>query len=129
MFISETISAAPTTTVAEIRKYADAVSVRRSSIVKSTGSFTRAFTSVVDNMHTANISVYVYLLRNEFVNMAFDYFSDPLVELATYITSLGVDGVVTEYPATANAYLSKYNKPHNNTSNLNPTMYGWLHEF
>ncbi|XP_052181862.1 glycerophosphodiester phosphodiesterase GDPDL6-like [Diospyros lotus] len=117
LFISNTISAAPNTTVAKIRKYADAVSVRRSSIVKSTGSFTWAFTSVVDNMHTANISVYVYLLRNEFVNMAFDYFSDPLVELATYITSLGVDGVVTEYPATANAYLrSPCSNPKANTS-------------
>ncbi|XP_057508474.1 glycerophosphodiester phosphodiesterase GDPDL6-like [Actinidia eriantha] len=105
LFINETISAAPKMTVDEIKKHADAVSVPRSSIVKSSNYFATAFTSVVDDMHAANVSVYAFPFRNEFVNMEFDYFADPMVELATYIAFLKVDGVITEFPATANAYL------------------------
>ncbi|GFY99633.1 SHV3-like 4 [Actinidia rufa] len=107
LFINETISAAPKMTVDEIKKHADAVSVPRSSIVKSSNYFATAFTSVVDDMHAANVSVYAFPFRNEFVNMEFDYFADPMVELATYTALLRVDGVITEFPATANAYLSK----------------------
>ena len=107
LFINETISSAPKMTVDEIKKHADAVSVPRSSIVKSSNYFATAFTSVVDDMHAANISVYAFPFRNEFVNMEFDYFADPMVELATYTALLRVDGVITEFPATANAYLSK----------------------
>lgn len=91
----------------EIKRYADAVNLPRSSIVTTNDGFTTSFTNVVDQLHAANISAFVSVLRNEYVSIAFDFFSDPLVELATYIGRIGVDGVVTEYPKTADAYLSK----------------------
>ncbi|KAA8535314.1 hypothetical protein F0562_030317 [Nyssa sinensis] len=103
--IKEIISDAPTQATEEIKKYADAVTVPRASIISTSGSFTTAFTSVVKKMHTANISVYVSVLRNEFIALAFDFFADPMVELATYVAEIGVDGVVTDYPATASAYI------------------------
>ncbi|GKU87176.1 hypothetical protein SLEP1_g1621 [Rubroshorea leprosula] len=56
-------------------------------------------------MQAANISVFVSVLRNEYVSLAYDYFSDPIVELATYIAGLGVNGVITEFPGTASKYL------------------------
>ncbi|RWV88039.1 hypothetical protein BHE74_00045436 [Ensete ventricosum] len=100
LHIKETISDAPKPTVEEIKQFADAVNLPRSSIVAASGFFVSAFTNVVDQMHAANISVYVSVLRNEFLTIAFDYFSDPMVELATYVAGVGVDGVVTEFPAT-----------------------------
>ncbi|KAK9099256.1 hypothetical protein Syun_026301 [Stephania yunnanensis] len=103
--IKENIGDVPKQSVDEIKKYADAVDVHRPSIVASTQGFTTAFTNVVKMMHSANVSVYVSVLRNEFTSIAFDFFSDPMVELATYIAGAGVDGVITEYPATAVAYL------------------------
>ncbi|KAK9275627.1 hypothetical protein L1049_022894 [Liquidambar formosana] len=103
--IKETISDVPKQTLEEIKKYADAVTVPKPSLVVVSGSFTTAFTSVVENMHAANISVYVGVLRNEFVTIAFDFFSDPTVALATYVQGIGVDGIITDYPATANAYM------------------------
>ncbi|XP_057959789.1 glycerophosphodiester phosphodiesterase GDPDL6-like isoform X2 [Malania oleifera] len=104
--IKEAISDAPKRPVEMIKQYADAVTLSRNSLVETSNSFTSANTTVTKEMHAANISVYVSVLRNEFVTLAMDYFSDPLVELATLIQGLQVDGVVTEYPATANAYLS-----------------------
>ncbi|KAJ7979628.1 glycerophosphodiester phosphodiesterase GDPDL7 [Quillaja saponaria] len=105
LFINEKIGNAPKQTVEEIKKYADAVNVPRSSVVEISDSFATRFTSVVKDMHAANISVYVHVLMNEFINVPFDYFSDPTVELATYVQGGLVDGVVTDYPATASRYL------------------------
>lgn len=106
--IKEAISNAPKEVVAEIKKNANAVAVDRESIVQqNSGFFTEGVTQVVDEMHAENISVYVTPIRNEFVFFNFDYLSDPYLQLATYV-SLHVDGVITEFPATASAYMSKF---------------------
>uniref|UniRef100_A0A803N884 glycerophosphodiester phosphodiesterase n=1 Tax=Chenopodium quinoa TaxID=63459 RepID=A0A803N884_CHEQI len=103
--IMNIIGDAPKPSVDEIKKYADAVDVRRPSIFKSIAFILSNFTKVVEEMHAANISVYVSPLYNEYTTLAFDFFADPLVELSTLIKALKVDAVVTDYPATANAYL------------------------
>ncbi|RWW04291.1 hypothetical protein GW17_00032494 [Ensete ventricosum] len=104
LYVKEKISDAPKPTVDEIKHSADAVNLPRSSIVADSGFFVSAFTGVVDEMHASNVSVYVSVLRNEFLAIAFDYFSDPMVEIATYVAGVQVDGVVTEFPATLAAY-------------------------
>lgn len=106
--IEETISDASKPTVDEIKKFADVVDLPRSSIVTDTASFISGFTDVVKKMHAANISVHVSVLRNEYLAIAFDYSSDPIIEIATLVAGIGVDGIVTDFPATAVAYLSKY---------------------
>lgn len=58
----------------------------------------------MERLHAANISVYAGVLKNEFMNLGFDYWADPMMEIATYSASLAVDGLVTEFPATAIAY-------------------------
>ncbi|KAG6481962.1 glycerophosphodiester phosphodiesterase GDPDL7-like [Zingiber officinale] len=103
--IKETISDAPKPTVDEIKQFADAVDLPRTSIVADSGSFISGFTDVVKKMHAANISVHASVFRNEYLAIAFDYFSDPMVELATFVAGVEVDAVVTEFPATAAAYL------------------------
>ncbi|KAF9680674.1 hypothetical protein SADUNF_Sadunf06G0146200 [Salix dunnii] len=105
LYLKDEISDAPKTPVSEIKKYADAVTLPRFSIVPAIDGFTTATTKVVNEMHAANISVYVTVLRNEFVTLAFDYFADPTIEIATYTSGIGVDGIITEYPATASRYL------------------------
>ncbi|KAL3586458.1 hypothetical protein D5086_013325 [Populus alba] len=105
LYLKDEISDAPKTPVGEIKKYADAVTLPRFSIVPTIDGFTTATTKVVNEMHAANISVYVTVLRNEFVTLAFDYFADPTIEIATYTSGIGVDGIITEYPATASRYL------------------------
>ncbi|XP_010453117.1 PREDICTED: glycerophosphodiester phosphodiesterase GDPDL6 [Camelina sativa] len=103
--IDKEIGDAPKPSIEEIKKHADAVNLKRTSLVTVSQSFATGNTSVVEEMHKANISVYVSVLRNEYISIAFDYFSDPTVELATFIAGSGVDGVITEFPATATRYL------------------------
>ncbi|CAM8942496.1 unnamed protein product [Rhodiola kirilowii] len=105
LMIKEIISNIEKPAVEEIKKHANAINVLRASLVASTMAFTTAQTNVVQEMHAANISVYAHTFRNEYVVLPFDFFADPMVELATYIAGLGVDGVVVDFPSTANAYL------------------------
>ncbi|XP_073098785.1 glycerophosphodiester phosphodiesterase GDPDL7-like isoform X2 [Elaeis guineensis] len=102
--VEETISDSPKPAVDEIKQFADAVNIAKTSLIASSNSFLTSFTPVTDKMHAANLSVYVSGLRNEFVSIPFDCFSDPMVEIATYAAGLAVDGIVTEFPATARAY-------------------------
>ncbi|CAN8248423.1 unnamed protein product [Cochlearia groenlandica] len=103
--IDKEIGDAPKPSVDEIKKHAEAVNLKRTSLVTISESFATGKTNVVEEMHKGNISVYVSVLRNEYISIAFDYFSDPTVELATFIAGNGVDGVITEFPATASRYL------------------------
>ncbi|AED96991.1 unnamed protein product [Arabidopsis thaliana] len=103
--IDKEIGDAPKTSIEEIKKHADAVNLLRTSLITVSQSFATGKTNVVEEMHKANISVYVSVLRNEYIAIAFDYFSDPTIELATFIAGRGVDGVITEFPATATRYL------------------------
>ncbi|PON79420.1 Glycerophosphoryl diester phosphodiesterase [Parasponia andersonii] len=103
--IKEKIGDAPKPSVDEVKKYADAVTIPRSSIVRVSDFFTVELTNVVKELHAANLSIYVDHLRNEYVTLAFDYFSDPIVEIATYVQAVGVDGFLTDYPGTASKYM------------------------
>ena len=107
LHINEEIGDAPKQTVDEIKKYADGVVVARPSLISIENGFAKAQTNVLDKMHAANISVYVFVLRNEFVALPFDFYADPMVELATYVAGLQVDGVITEFPGTASKYMSE----------------------
>ncbi|KDP38642.1 hypothetical protein JCGZ_03995 [Jatropha curcas] len=105
LHLKEEISDAPKKSVAEIKKFADVVNLPRFSIIPTDGQFAMYITKVIDEMHAANLTVYVSVLRNEFLNLAFDYFSDPIIEIATY-NYLSVDGIITEFPATAYRYFT-----------------------
>ncbi|CAD6336153.1 unnamed protein product [Miscanthus lutarioriparius] len=101
--IGNAISDVSKASVEEMAKFANAVSISRGSVVQTQGSFLLRFTDVIDKMHAANLSVYVGLLRNEFMNLGFDFWANPMVEIVTY-SSLIADGIVTEFPATAAEY-------------------------
>ncbi|KAL0340435.1 UNVERIFIED_CONTAM: Glycerophosphodiester phosphodiesterase GDPDL7 [Sesamum radiatum] len=104
LYIYEPISGAPAQVAQEVKKYADAIFVHRDAIVASTENFCQNFTNTIPAFHAVNISIYVGILKDEFENLNFDYLSDPYVELATY-NSLKVDGIMTDFPATANMFV------------------------
>ncbi|KAL2929946.1 Glycerophosphodiester phosphodiesterase GDPDL7, partial [Bienertia sinuspersici] len=114
--IKEIIGDTPKPTVDEIKKYADGVDLRRPSIWRSRSFFLTNFTKVVQEMHAANLSVHVSSLYNEYTTLAFDFFADPFIELATLIEELRVDAVVTDYPATATTY---FKSPCSDPTNTN----------
>jgi hypothetical protein len=106
--IGNAVSDASRASVEEVAKFADAVTITRGSVVQAQGSFLVRFTDVINKMHAANLSVYVGLLKDEFMNLGFDFWANPMVEIVTY-SSLMADGIVTEFPATAAEYFSEYN--------------------
>nr|CAB3470950.1 unnamed protein product [Digitaria exilis] len=103
LHISNVISDASKPSVEEVAKFADAVSISRGSVVQAHGSFLVQFTDVIHKMRAANLSVYVGVLKNEFMNLGFDFWGNPMVEIVTY-SSLMVDGIVTEFPGTVAEY-------------------------
>ncbi|KAG0480761.1 hypothetical protein HPP92_011619 [Vanilla planifolia] len=105
LLITEQVGDAPKRTVDEVKQFANAVNVIRSSLMAYNGAFLSHFTDITSKMQQANVSVYVSVLRNEFTTVAYDFFSDPVMEIASFVGGLGVDGLFTEFPATARAYL------------------------
>lgn len=107
LFIENSIGDAPKQSVDEIKKYAEAVNLPKNSVVTVSGSLLSGMTNVVKELKDANLTVFIHSIRNEYISLAFDYWADPNVEIATYIHSAKVDGIVTDFPATASRYMSK----------------------
>ncbi|CAH2065773.1 unnamed protein product [Thlaspi arvense] len=102
--IEETISDILDYDIEDINKFANAVVIRRSSVFPFPDGFITRQTNVVEKLLESPLSVYVELFQNEFVSQPFDFFSDATVELNSYITGVGINGTITEFPFTAARY-------------------------
>ncbi|RLM73435.1 glycerophosphodiester phosphodiesterase GDPDL3-like [Panicum miliaceum] len=102
--INEEVRDAAPSSLTDIKKFASAVSVDTGSIFPESHHFTMYKTNLVQKLQNAGLSVYVYTLMNEFVSQAYDFFSDATVQINWYVTAAGVDGLITEFPATARRY-------------------------
>ncbi|XP_068645018.1 glycerophosphodiester phosphodiesterase GDPDL7-like [Aristolochia californica] len=117
LYIEDIVGGAAKPVVEEIKKFADAVNLPRGSLATIRDGFLASSTNVAEMMHSANISVYASVFRNEFVALAFDFLSDPIIQISTFVDGFEVDGIVTEFPGTANEYLrSPCFKPAKNTA-------------
>lgn len=104
--IDESVRDAAGSSVEDIKQFADSVAVRKEAVYPSSLKFITEQTDVVSTLQKGGLSVYVYVLRNEFVSQAWDFFSDPIVEINSLVLGAGVDGVITDFPGTARAYKS-----------------------
>ncbi|KAG2572787.1 glycerophosphodiester phosphodiesterase GDPDL3-like isoform X2 [Panicum virgatum] len=102
--INEEVRDAAPSSLTDIKKFASAVSVDTGSVFPESHHFTMYKTNLVQTLQNAGLSVYVYTLMNEFASQAYDFFSDPTVQINWYVTAAGVDGLITEFPATARRY-------------------------
>uniref|UniRef100_A0A0D3ANF5 glycerophosphodiester phosphodiesterase n=1 Tax=Brassica oleracea var. oleracea TaxID=109376 RepID=A0A0D3ANF5_BRAOL len=87
--------------IEDIKKFANAVVITKSSVFPDVGSFVTGQTNVVERLQKSKLPVYVELFQNEFVSQAYDFFSDATVEINSYITGAGINGTITEFPLTA----------------------------
>ncbi|KAL2474133.1 Glycerophosphodiester phosphodiesterase GDPDL3 [Forsythia ovata] len=90
-------------TIMEIKEFAKYVVISKHSVFPSDKGFLTSTTNVVSKMQAFNLSVYVQLFSNEFTSQAWDFFADAYVEINTYAET-GINGLVTDYPATAAKY-------------------------
>lgn len=102
--LDESISDLDKSSLSDIKSFANAVAVNKQSVYPASQLFITGQTNLVKTLQSAGLSVYVYLFRNEFVYQPWDFLSDPTAEINSYVQGIGIDGVITDYPATATRY-------------------------
>ncbi|XP_026448047.1 glycerophosphodiester phosphodiesterase GDPDL4-like [Papaver somniferum] len=102
--VDEDISSIDDSSIKDIKSFADSVAISKESIFPDEQLFLTGSTKVVPRLKSFNLTVYAYLFRNEFVSQAWDFFSDPIVEINSYVMGADIDGVITDFPATAASY-------------------------
>ncbi|KAJ4975157.1 hypothetical protein NE237_000263 [Protea cynaroides] len=103
--VDETISDALNSSIKDIKGFAHSVSITKQSIMPQNQFFlTGVVTDVVDKLHANNLSVYVSLFSNEFASQAWDFFGDPTVEINSFLNTVSIDAIITDFPGTAVSY-------------------------
>ncbi|XP_076917798.1 glycerophosphodiester phosphodiesterase GDPDL3-like [Bidens hawaiensis] len=102
--VIENIRDALNSTIVDISEFANSVIIGKESVYPRNSGFLGDQTDVVAKLHAFKLPVYVQFYNNEFVSQPWDFFSDPYVEINTYVNGAKVDGVITSYPATASKY-------------------------
>lgn len=105
--VDEDISDIFNSTISEIKTFANSVVVSKISAFPKNKGFLTGKTTVVQKLQAFNLLVYVQLFQNEYASQAWDYFSDAYVEINSHVSE-GINGVITDFPATAARYRSKY---------------------
>lgn len=103
--LDQFVSNVDKSSLSDLKNFANAVSVSKQSIYPTSQLFITGQTDLVKSLQSAGLAVYAYLFRNEFVYQPWDFFSDPTVEINSYVQAIGVDGIITDYPATAARYM------------------------
>ncbi|KAL6553378.1 hypothetical protein OROGR_007220 [Orobanche gracilis] len=91
-------------TILEIKSFASSVVVSKRSVFPTDEAFVTGETDVVSKLKKQGLKVYVQFFRNEYPSQPWDYYSDPYLEINAYVTYKEIDGVITDYPATAERY-------------------------
>ncbi|KAH1063141.1 hypothetical protein J1N35_028128 [Gossypium stocksii] len=102
--VDEDIGGAQSSTIDDIKRFASAVVISKDSVFPENSAFITSATNVVPRLKAANLSVYVQTFSNEFTSQAWDFFSDPTVEINSFYVGGGINGVVTDFPKTSNRY-------------------------
>jgi glycerophosphoryl diester phosphodiesterase len=105
--IDETVGDAVKAAVDDIKSFASAVVISKESIFPRNTGFLTTFTNIVPTLQASNLSIFVETFSNEFVSQAWDYYSDPTMEINSFIQEAGINGVITEFPKTASRFSSK----------------------
>lgn len=106
--LDESIGDALNSSLQDIKQSADSVAIKKDSIYPTNELFITGSTDLVAKMQSFGFNVYAYLFRNEFMSQAWDFFSDPTVEINSFVQGAGVDGIFTDFPGTARRYRSKW---------------------
>ncbi|PIA38334.1 hypothetical protein AQUCO_02800188v1 [Aquilegia coerulea] len=102
--VDEDIRSVDDSSIKDIKSFADYVAISKDSVFPEYSEFTTGAINSVSKLKSFNLTVFVYVFRNEFVEQAWDFFSDPYVEINTFVIGGDIDGVITDFPGTAAAY-------------------------
>ncbi|GAU25096.1 hypothetical protein TSUD_257900 [Trifolium subterraneum] len=102
--IDESVGDASKAAVEDIKTFASTVVISKDLVFPRNAGFLTSFTNIVPKLQAANISIFIETFSNEFVSQAWDDFSDPTVEINSFIQEAGINGVITDFPKTASRY-------------------------
>ncbi|KAG8365125.1 hypothetical protein BUALT_Bualt18G0071800 [Buddleja alternifolia] len=102
--VDEDVRDITNSTIMEIRRFASSVVLSKRSVFPTDRAFLTGETNIVPKLQAFNLTVYAQLFRNEFVSQPWDFFSDAYVEINTHVQYMGINGIITEFPATAAKY-------------------------
>nr|KYP74963.1 putative glycerophosphoryl diester phosphodiesterase 2 [Cajanus cajan] len=102
--IDENIRDATDSAIKEIKTFADSVVIGKTSVFPETEAFLVSSTNTVTRLKSFKIPVYVETFSNEFVSQAWDYYSDASIEINSFVIGLEVNGIITDFPKTADRY-------------------------
>ncbi|KAL3153916.1 hypothetical protein ABBQ32_013480 [Trebouxia sp. C0010 RCD-2024] len=93
--------------LANISSYAAAISPDKALLVPNNNlNYTSQPTQLAQRAHRLGMMVFPFLFRNENQFLLYTFGADPHRELDYYITNLGIDGAITDYPATMSTTLN-----------------------
>ncbi|TVU05251.1 hypothetical protein EJB05_48409 [Eragrostis curvula] len=98
------IGDASPSSLVDIKKFASAVVVDKSSVFALSGDFVIKTNNLVKDLQSAGLDVYAQVFRNEFVSQPWDYFSDETVEINNFVQLVNVSGFITDFPKTVARY-------------------------
>ncbi|ESW18553.1 hypothetical protein PHAVU_006G050800 [Phaseolus vulgaris] len=102
--IDEIVGGAVDSAISNIKRFAHSVVVKKASVYPVSELFAIGSTKIVSKFKSSNLSVYVETFSNEFVSQDWDFMSDAYVEINTFVQDAEIDGVITDFPKTANRY-------------------------
>ncbi|KAL1562991.1 glycerophosphodiester phosphodiesterase [Salvia divinorum] len=102
--IDEDVGDILNSTISEIKKFSSSVLLSKGSVYPTDKLFLTHDTKIVQKLQAFNLSVYVHLFENEYVSQPWDFFSDPYAEVNSHVSGYLIDGVITDFPATAAKY-------------------------
>lgn len=102
--VDENIRDAQNATILDITRFAGSVIVGKQSVFPRNNGFLLGATDVLEKLQAFKLRVYLQIFSNEFSSQPWDFFSDPYAEINSYCSGVGIDGVITDFPATAAKY-------------------------
>jgi hypothetical protein len=101
------IGDASQSSLVDMKKFANAVVVERTSVFALSNDFIIRENSLVNDLQSVGLDVYAQVFRNEFVSQPWDFFGDATVEINNYVQSVNISGFITDFPKTVRRYKSK----------------------
>lgn len=109
--VDEDIGDVTDSAIKDIKDFAGSIVISKKSVYPSISGNAfvrlRTGTGVVPRLKSNGLRVFVETFHNEFMSQQFDFFSDPTVEIHSFVRAIEIDGIITDFPSTTTRYRSK----------------------
>ncbi|KAL1197346.1 Glycerophosphodiester phosphodiesterase GDPDL5 [Cardamine amara subsp. amara] len=104
--VVEDIRGVTDSAIKDIKNFAGSIVISKKSVFPYDNGFAKLETQkdVVARLNSSGLRVYVETFSNEFVSQECDFFSDPTVEIDSFVRDIKIDGIITDFPATTARY-------------------------